>query len=132
MSKGQTKKTREAAGATARKLTRAEKKADCRGYPTGKGRRESPHRTADNSLPCHVPGRYLQGTEKKYSKCIAFEDINYQLAQADDKTAIFENWCDFLNYFDACVIGAAFFHQSRDTAGTGRESYQYPGAGRRF
>ncbi len=26
----------------------------------------------------------------------AFEDINYQLAQNEDKTAIFENWCDFL------------------------------------
>ena len=37
------------------------------------------------------------------SKTVAFEDINYQLAQADDKTAIFENWCDFLNYFDASV-----------------------------
>ena len=35
-----------------------------------------------------------------YTKSIAFEDINYQLAQNEDKTAIFENWCDFLNYFD--------------------------------
>lgn len=32
-----------------------------------------------------------------YTKSIAFEDINYQLAQNEDKTAIFENWCDFLN-----------------------------------
>ena len=30
------------------------------GYPAGKGGRQSPHRTADHSLPCHVPGRYLQ------------------------------------------------------------------------
>ena len=36
---------------------------------------------------------------ESYSKCISFSDINYQLAGADDKTAIFENWCDFLNYF---------------------------------
>lgn len=36
-----------------------------------------------------------------YSKTIRFSDINYQLAQNEDKTAIFENWCDFLNYFDS-------------------------------
>ena len=41
-----------------------------------------------------------------------FEDINYQLAQADDKTAIFENWCDFLNYFDASVsVQLSFINQ---------------------
>ena len=51
-------------------------------------------------------------TEKKYSKTVAFEDINYQLAQADDKTAIFENWCDFLNYFDASVsVQLSFINQ---------------------
>ena len=38
-----------------------------------------------------------------YSKCIRFYDINYQLAQNEDKTAIFENWCDFLNYFDSSI-----------------------------
>ena len=32
-----------------------------------------------------------------YSKCIEFEDINYQLAQPDDKTAIFEALCDMYN-----------------------------------
>ena len=40
---------------------------------------------------------------KTYSKCIRFYDINYQLAQNEDKNAIFENWCDFLNYFDASI-----------------------------
>lgn len=38
-----------------------------------------------------------------YSKCIRFYDINYQLAQNEDKNAIFENWCDFLNYFDSSI-----------------------------
>ncbi len=51
-------------------------------------------------------------TENRYSKCVVFEDINYQLAQADDKTAIFENWCDFLNYFDASVnVQLSFINQ---------------------
>ena len=39
-----------------------------------------------------------------YTKSIAFEDINYQLAQNEDKTAIFEAWCDFLNYFDSSIF----------------------------
>ena len=41
--------------------------------------------------------------DKYYSKTIRFYDINYQLAQNEDKNAIFENWCDFLNYFDSSI-----------------------------
>ena len=29
-----------------------------------------------------------------WSKCIEFEDVNYQLAKPDDQTAIFEALCD--------------------------------------
>ena len=28
---------------------------------------------------------------------------SYQLSQNEDKTAIFEGWCDFLNYFDSSI-----------------------------
>lgn len=35
--------------------------------------------------------------DKLYSKTIRFFDINYQLAQVEDKDAIFEGWCEFLN-----------------------------------
>ena len=45
---------------------------------------------------CRVQG-------KTYSKCIRFYDINYQLAQNEDKNTIFESWCDFLNYFDSSI-----------------------------
>lgn len=38
-----------------------------------------------------------------YSKTIRFFDLNYQLAQAEDKDAIFEGWCEFLNYFDFTI-----------------------------
>lgn len=41
--------------------------------------------------------------DRYYSKTIRFYDINYQLAQNEDKNAIFENWCDFLNYFDSSI-----------------------------
>ena len=63
------------------------------------------------------PDGICRVTDKKYSKSVAFEDINYQLAGSDDKTAIFENWCDFLNYFDASVsVQLSFINQ-----GTQRE-----------
>ena len=37
---------------------------------------------------------------------------SYQLAQNEDKTAIFENWCDFLNYFDSSIfVQLSFINQ---------------------
>ncbi len=51
----------------------------------------------------------------RYSKTIQFYDINYQLAQNEDKTLIFENYCDFLNYFDSSIqFQLSFFNQSID------------------
>ena len=44
-----------------------------------------------------------QVTDHYYTKCIQFGDINYQLAQNEDKTAVFEYWCDFYNYFDSSI-----------------------------
>ena len=116
MSKGQTKKTREAAG-NRRKLTRAEKKQIAEAIRKAKG--DGKARTAQQTIPylAMYPDGICKVTEKRYSKCVVFEDINYQLAQADDKTAIFENWCDFLNYFDASVsVQLSFINQ-----GTQRE-----------
>lgn len=50
-----------------------------------------------------------------YTKTISFEDINYQLAQNEDKTQIFENWCDFLNYFDSSIfLQLSFINQFGD------------------
>ena len=57
-------------------------------------------RTAQQSIPfermfqdgiCRVDGSY-------YTKTIQLQDINYRLAQDEDKTAIFEEWCGFLNF----------------------------------
>ena len=42
-------------------------------------------------------------TEKHYVKTVRFQDINYQLSLNEDKTAIFDGWCEFLNYFDPSV-----------------------------
>lgn len=41
--------------------------------------------------------------EHFFTKTLEFFDINYQLAQNEDKTLIFENYCDFLNYFDSSI-----------------------------
>ena len=54
---------------------------------------------------CRVSGNY-------YTKTVQFFDINYQLAQADDKAQIFEGYCDFLNYFDASIhVQLTFINQ---------------------
>lgn len=62
-------------------------------------------RTAQQSIPmqrmfedgtCRVKPNY-------YTRTIQYQDINYQLAQQEDKTAIFEEWCSFLNFFDSSI-----------------------------
>ena len=113
MPKEQTKKTSGAAGAKPkRKLTRAEKKQIAAVIQAAKG--DGKAHSAQKTIPylTMYPDGICRVTEKKYSKSLSFEDINYQLAQADDKTAIFENWCDFLNYFDASVsVQLSFINQ---------------------
>ena len=95
-----------------RKLTREEKKQIAAAIRQAKG--DGKAHTAQQTIPyiTMYPDGICRVTERKYSKSIVFEDINYQLAQADDKTAIFENWCDFLNYFDASVsVQLSFINQ---------------------
>lgn len=51
----------------------------------------------------------------QYNKCVRFFDINYQLAKNEDKTAIFESWCNFLNYFDSSIhVQLSFVDQHVD------------------
>ena len=53
--------------------------------------------------------------DKLYTKTVQFFDINYQLAQNEDKTAIFENYCDVLNYFDSSInVQLSFLNQVAD------------------
>ncbi len=86
-----------------RKLTRKEKKQIAAVIQAAKGDGK-PH-TAQESIPfermfkdgiCRLAGN-------RYSKSIVFSDINYQLAQQDSQTAIFEILCDLYNYFDASI-----------------------------
>lgn len=59
-------------------------------------------KTAQQSIPYKeiYKDGICQVDNKHFNKCIAFGDINYQLANNEDKTAAFGFWCDFYNYFD--------------------------------
>ena len=58
-----------------------------------------------------------QVTKTFFSKTIQFYDINYQLALNEDKTTIFENYCDLLNYFDSSIsVQLSFINQQVDVA----------------
>ena len=66
------------------------------------------------------PDGICRVTDRYYTKTVRFQDINYQLNQNEDKTAIFDGWCDFLNYFDSSVkFQLSFINMSanRDTYG---------------
>ena len=87
--------------------------------PSGKGgfflgmKKDAPQ-TAQQSIP--YKEMYRDGicrvTDKFYTKTVQFFDINYQLAQADDKAQIFESYCDFLNYFDSTIsVQLTFINQ---------------------
>ena len=68
---------------------------------------------------CRVEGKF-------YSKTIQFQDINYQLSQNEDKDAIFDGWCDFLNYFDASVRFQFSFVNSAANKETYRDRITIP------
>jgi len=65
--------------------------------------------TKPNSAQKSIPYRemYKDGicrvNDKLYTKTVTFSDINYQLAQNEDKTQIFDSYCGFLNYFDSTI-----------------------------
>ena len=75
-----------------------------------------PH-TAQDSIPFQrmFPDGICRVTDNFYTKTIQFQDINYQLAQQEDKTAIFDEWCGFLNFFDSSIhFELSFMNMSTD------------------
>ncbi|MBQ9719605.1 MAG: conjugal transfer protein TraE, partial [Oscillospiraceae bacterium] len=98
------------------KLTAAEKRRLTAAFQKAKKDGKIP-RTAQQTIPyqemcrdgiCIVTPRY-------FTKQIQFYDINYQLAQNEDKNQIFENYCDFLNYFDSTIhVQLSFLNQRTD------------------
>ena len=110
---------------TKRKLTKAEKRQIEAAIERAKNQ-DKKKKSAQDSIPfermwqdgiCRVKPGY-------FTKTIQFQDINYQLNQNEDKTAIFEGWCDFLNYFDSSVkFQLSFMNLSanKDTYGSSIE-----------
>ena len=76
-------------------------------------------RTAQQSIPFErmFQDGICRSGKDYYSETIQFQDINYQLAQQEDKTAIFDEWCGFLNFFDSSVhFELSFMNLSTDAA----------------
>lgn len=96
-------------------LTREERKRlnELRARKNAKGKKGKAT-TAQKSIPYKEVFKdgICQVTDTFFSKTIQFYDINYQLAQNEDKTTIFENYCEFLNYFDSAIkIQLSFVNQ---------------------
>ena len=89
---------------TKKKLSRADKK-QIEAAIARANRTDKKEKSAQDSIPYERmwPDGICRVADGHYTKTIQFQDINYQLSQNEDKTAIFEGWCDFLNYFDSSI-----------------------------
>ena len=85
------------------KLTRAQRREIDAVIKKYKG--DGKPRTAQASIPYEAmyPDGVCRVSPGVFSKCIAFEDVSYQLAQPETRTAIFEHLCDLYNYVDASI-----------------------------
>ncbi len=98
------------------KLTRAEKRRLAASVDKAKRDGKIP-RTAQQTIPYKEMCRdgICIVSDHFFTKQIQFYDINYQLAQNEDKNQIFENYCDFLNYFDSSIhFQLSFLNQKAD------------------
>ena len=86
-----------------RKLTAAEKREIRRIMEQARGDGK-PH-SAQDTLPFRqmYPDGLCKLDDTTWSRCIEFADVNYQLAQPDDQTAIFEALCDMYNAHDSSI-----------------------------
>lgn len=86
------------------KLTRAEKR-QLQALMRSRQQRKKPPHSVQETIPYERmwPDGICCVSPNYYTKTVQFWDINYQLAQNEDKSAIFEGWCDFLNAFDSSV-----------------------------
>ena len=86
-----------------RKLTTAEKRKIRRIMEQARGDGK-PH-SAQDTLPFRqmYPDGLCKLDDTIWSRCIEFADVNYQLAQPDDQTAIFEALCDMYNAHDSSI-----------------------------
>ena len=99
-------------------LSAAEQKQVQTVIDRARGDRTVPH-SAQESIPFQrmFPDGICRVTDNYYTKTIQFQDINYQLAQQEDQTAIFEEWCSFLNFFDSSIrFELSFMNMATDAS----------------
>ena len=95
-------------GTEKRRLAAAIKKAKRDGRLPQSAQQTIPYKEMCRDGICVVNDHY-------FTKQVQFYDINYQLAQNEDKNQIFENYCDFLNYFDSSIrVQLSFLNQRAD------------------
>ena len=95
-------------GSEKRRLEAAVRKAKRDGRLPKTAQQTIPYKEMCRDGICVVNDRY-------FTKQIQFYDINYQLAQNEDKNQIFESYCDFLNYFDSSIhFQLSFLNQRAD------------------
>lgn len=87
-----------------RKLTREEKARIKEVMQQAKKQSKHPT-TAQETIPYNRiwPDGICLSDGRLYTKTMQFQDVNYLLAQNEDKTAIFDGWCEFLNFFDNSI-----------------------------
>ena len=85
-------------------VTKAQQKQinEAKARALGKNKKEM---SAQESIPFQrmFKDGICKVTDTLYTKTVRFNDINYQISSNEDKNAIFDSWCDFLNYFDSSV-----------------------------
>ena len=109
------------------RLTRAERKKLAEHSARVQRDAKKP-RSAQDTIPYQRmwPDGICRVTDTYFTKTIQFQDINYQLAQNEDKTAIFEGWCDCLNYFDSSIRFQFSFYNLVTGEDTFEESIRIP------
>ena len=117
----------------ARKLTKAEKRQIEAAIAKAK-RQDKRQLSAQDSIPFQrmYPDGICRVTDTYFTKTIQYQDINYQLSQNEDKTAIFDGWCDFLNYFDSSVKFQLSFVNKSATKDNWSKSISIPLQGDNF
>ena len=103
---------------TKKKLSRADKK-QIEAAIARANRTDKKGKSAQDSIPYERmwPDGICRVSDSHYTKTIQFQDINYQLAQQEDQTAIFEEWCSFLNFFDSSIrFELSFMNMATDAS----------------
>lgn len=111
------------------RLTRAERKQLAEISSRARRDKKVPH-TAQDTIPYQRmwPDGICRVTDTYYTRTIQYQDINYHLAMNEDKTSIFDGWCDFLNYFDPSIRFQFSFLNLSTKAESFEDSIRIPAA----